>query len=185
MAEAQTAHDTGSLAVRARYVIEMGTALRYVQARKLHTVAGYATFEEYVAAAEIGVRSRAYQLMQSAQAMTKVIVSKILDTVPTSLKRSSWRRSWTHKPDDARAVVELIEGEGKKPTVANLKAAAIELKLMPEFEKTTPAPGKNDKASTESAPDPIRDWRVALKGPQNSYAALAPATHSAAREADS
>ncbi len=158
MAKAQTAHDTGSLAVRARYVIEMGTALRYVQVRKLHTVAGYGTFEEYVAAVEIGVRSRAYQLMKSAQAMTKVIVSKILDTVPNESQAVFLAPLLeTHTPGDVKAVVELIEGEGKKPTVANLKAAAIELKLMPEPEKAKPVPSRKSKASAEAVPDPIRD----------------------------
>ena len=158
MARAQTSHDTGSLAVRARYVIEMGTALRYVQARKLYTVAGCETFEACITAAEIGVGSWAYQLRESAQAMTKVSVSKILDTVPNESQAVFLAPLLeTHKPDDVKAVVELIEGEGKKPTVANLKAAAIELKLMPEPEKAKPAPGKKDKAHSEVAPDPIRD----------------------------
>ncbi|MFB7675293.1 hypothetical protein ACFC26_28165 [Kitasatospora purpeofusca] len=184
MARAQASHDAGSLAVKARYVIEMGTALRYVQVRKLHTVAGFDTFEDYITAAEIGVRSRAYQLMDSAQAMTKVIVSKILDKVPNESQAVFLAPLLeNHKHDEVKAVVERIEGEGKKPTVANLKAAAIELKLIPKPEKAKPA-GKKDRTSTEAAPDPIRDWRVALKGLQSAYVALAPATQSAAREAD-
>ncbi|MEU3495351.1 hypothetical protein ABZ747_17920 [Kitasatospora cineracea] len=182
MASAQNTHDNNSLAVRARYVIEMGTALRHINQRALYIEAGAKTFEEYVAAAEIGVRSRAYQLMDNAQAMTRVIVSKILDKTPNESQAVFLNTLLDkHKPDDVKAVVQLLEGEGKKPTVSNLKAAATELKLIPKGEKKpTPKAEKSEPAPA----DPVHNLRVALKGLQGAYSALTPSAQAAARQAD-
>ncbi|MER5642325.1 hypothetical protein ABT095_35965 [Kitasatospora sp. NPDC002227] len=184
MASAQNTHDNNSLAVRARYVIEMGTALRHINQRALYVEAGVKTFEEYVAAAEIGVRSRAYQLMDNAQAMTRVIVSKILDKTPNESQAVFLNALLDkHEPDDVKAVVQLLEDEGKKPTVSNLKAAATELKLIPKAEKKPALRGKAEKSEPAPA-DPVHNLRVALKGLQGAYSALTPSAQAAARQVD-
>ncbi|MFC9330772.1 hypothetical protein [Kitasatospora sp. NPDC057015] len=59
--------------------------------------------------------------------------------------------------------------------------AAALLSAVAELDVTVISP---EYRAVIVAPDPTRDLRVALKGLQGAYAALAPATYSAAREAN-
>lgn len=103
-----------------------------------------------------------------------------------------------HGADDLGALWQLVTGAGRRITAKLLTELRDQLALGPKAaELTDTADGTDEQEEhldadsdggniidAEIVEDPLLDWKVALKGLQNAYKALAPAGHLAVRQAD-
>ncbi|WP_267133069.1 hypothetical protein, partial [Streptomyces alkaliphilus] len=175
---ASTAAESGRR-IKARYVIEAGTALRAIRDGELYP----GTWEEYVTTRHDLSLRRSYQLMEAAPALQRVWTCKILHTPPNESQALAIDPVIeTHGEDAARKIVKAIEEAGRRPTAAALKATARELGYTaPEEPRRAPqeTPESSPRPTTEA--DSLADLEEATRLLRRVHRALHPKTLEAAR----
>ncbi len=189
--------------VKGRAALIIGTSLREIRDQNLYPLLGYSTFEDYAEDRWGYSRPYAYQLMDTPLVVTALsAIADIKQPLPDFPE--SWIRVLApvyrnHGPQDLGALWQLATGAGRRITAKLLTELRDQLALGPKAGELTDTtdPGTDEREErldadsdggtiidAEIVEDPLLDWKVALKGLQNAYKALAPAAHLAVREAD-